>query len=124
MKHHKAGTLGEQCAGEEKKAVVEKAEDPVEDDSTNPWNYNLLPPTPLVTKEDNLAEDEKNSPKVETDKKNDIPIKTEPLDGDSEVKIKEEPLDGDIPFIKREPYADGIYKAAPIVLDSDSDEFE
>jgi len=151
MKHHKAGTLGEQCAGEEKKAVVEKAEDPVEDDSTNPWNYNLLPPTPLVvkqeevkseevkpedgvkegdevnvdkTKDDNLAEDEKNSPKVETDKKNDIPIKTEPLDGDSEVKIKEEPLDGDIPFIKREPYADGIYKAAPIVLDSDSDEFE
>lgn len=152
MKHHKAGTLGEQCAGEEKNAVVEKPEEPVEDASTNPWNYNLIPATPVevkqevkseeakpqdglkegdemnvdktVAKDENLADDEKNHPKVETDKKYDIKIKTEPLDADSEVKIKEEPLDGDVPFIKREPYSDGIYKAAPIVLDSDSDEFE
>lgn len=150
MKHHKAGTLGEQCAGEEKKAVIEKPEEPVQDDS-NPWNYNIIPATPVVVKEDvkseevncvegvkeggevnvdkTIAKDDnlgdlKNPPKEETEEKNDIKIKTEPLEADSEVKIKEEPVDGDIPFLKREPYADGIYKAAPIVLDSDSDEFE
>merc|ERR1712096_514849 len=53
-----------------------------------------------------------------------VEVKEEPLDIDGDVKIKQEPIDGEILSTKKEPYADGIYKAAPIVLDSDSDEFE
>jgi len=168
MKHHKSGTLGEQCAGEEKKNVVEKPQEPIED-ASNPWNYNIIPPVAVKQEEEKVEENErqevkdtetvkennseeigelqdiiktesigeKDATKIDTDsdidvKKNDITgtidpgvqIKQEPLDAD--VQIKEEPLDGEFPsgFTRRQAYEDGIYKAAPIVLDSDSDEFE
>jgi len=143
MKHHKSGTLGEQCAGEEKKVVVEKAVEPTED-VANPWGYNLLPPVP-IKKEETQVKSEEEKPEVPSNDgvegtevvkdpgkeggKKDVDfdlvkVKSEPLDVDGDITIKQEPIDGDIPPIKREPYADGIYKAAPIVLDSDSDEFE
>jgi len=154
MRHHKAGTLGEQCAGEEKK-VVEKPADPTED-VPNPWGYNLAPPPIPVKLETEVKTEEvkeekpengaeKSEQKTESgdrpDEINDkealrtevddekkvsdlVKVKEEPLDLEGDVKIKQEPIDGEIPSTKREPYADGIYKAAPIVLDSDSDEFE
>jgi len=167
MKHHKSGTLGEQCAGEEKTNVVEKPQESVED-ASNPWNYNIIPPVAVTQEEvifenknqeikdtetvkENKSEEvgevqdiiktdsigEKDVTMIVTDsdidlKKNGITdtsdpgvqIKEEPLDAD--VQIKEEPLDGEFPsvFTRRQAYEDGIYKAAPIVLDSDSDEFE
>jgi len=167
MRHHKAGTLGEQCAGEEKKNIIETPDVP-SDDANNPWSYNNIT-TPAVkespvkvkqekvedlkSEEDTTEADEKskskeskideNAEKVDGSDNDDIKandaikkeansaalasdveIKKEPLDG-GEVKIKEEILDGDLPVkTRKEAYADGIYKAAPIVIDSDSDEFE
>eukprot|EP00092_Neocalanus_flemingeri_P027088 GFUD01029374.1.p1 GENE.GFUD01029374.1~~GFUD01029374.1.p1 ORF type:complete len:378 (-),score=111.66 GFUD01029374.1:57-1190(-) len=181
MKHHKAGTLGEQCAGEEKKAVDEKVVEPVGDDT---WGYNLgYTPVPVkqetvvkteevetngekpenetekmdekseagdeneTEKTDEKSETEDNKKEVlktEVEEKKDssdldnvkeekkdssdldnVKVKEEPLDLDGEAKIKEEPMDGDeVLTINRQLYSDGIYKAAPIVLDSDSDEYE
>jgi len=170
MRLHKAGTLGDQCAGEEKKNIVDTPDVP-DDDTNNPWSYNNITPEvkespvkvkqekveDLKSEEDTSEADEKckseeskidvndenaseasgiekddikandvtkKEPKSEDDVSSDVEIKKEPLD-EGEVKIKEEPLDGDLPVKTRKlAYADGIYKAAPIVLDSDSDEFE
>jgi len=170
IKHHKEGTLGELCAGEEKKNVIETPKDAPVDDSNNPWSYNNITKEPenSVKQEDvkpekvkdepissvdnesnvdNTSEkvkptvgsedvtksgDDKESNKTEEAVKkepetaespsNNEEIKKEPLD--SGVTVKEESVDGSIPKIRKEAYADGIYKAAPRALDSDSDEFE
>ena len=169
IKHHKEGTLGEQCAGEEKKNVIETPKDDPVDDTNNPWSYNNItkdPEEPVKQEEikqeevkENLdssvdskadvesvadkdkaaegedatkSEDDKESNKIEdtikkeseTDKSdgNKGEIKKEPLD--AEVKVKEEPVDEGGPKKRKEAYADGIYRAAPGALDSDSDEFE
>jgi len=170
VRHHKQGTLGEQCAGEEKKNVFKAPEEEPVDDGNNPWSYNNKPKEPEVPvkqEEDNSSsetgkqeqesdsdnkskenvvktqveqkseETAKNESKLKVDDKTengikeeigtedsaaDVKIKKEPLA--PEVKVKEKPLDGGLPKIRKEAYADGIYKAAPVVLDSDSDEFE
>jgi len=170
IKHHKEGTLGEQCAGEERKDVIETPKDDPVDDSHNPWSYNNITkeseepvkqeevkteevkeePKSSVNNESNVENtldngepavenkdvtksgDDKEQNKTEevvkkepeTDESADSnkEIKKEPVD--SEVTVKEEPVDGSVPKIRKEAYADGIYKAAPRALDSDSDEFE
>merc|ERR1711972_206075 len=56
---------------------------------------------------------------------NEVTVKEEPVDeGGDSVIVKTEPIDYDNLTIKKELYADGIYKAAPVVIDSESDEFE
>jgi len=169
IKHHKEGTLGEQCAGEEKKNVTETPKDDPVDDANNPWSYNNItkePEEPVkqedvkeeVKEEQNSSVDDlsnvenasdkdksavsdedvaksgddkesikteeavKKEPEIDQTAGSNEEIKKEPLD--PEVKVKEEPADGSIPKIRKEAYADGIYRAAPRALDSDSDEFE
>jgi len=129
IKHHKAGTLGEGCSGEEKKPIIE-VQEPV-DDATNPWSYNLslpeIPSQPAKIESDgdclkenilsnNSADNKDISLNVDEEKKLDTVTDTEneasnnkeeikdekEIEGQT-VKIKEEPKDIDDIKIKEEP---------------------
>ena len=105
----------------------------IKSESDNPWSYNL---DPVKTEESNNNIDVKSVKKEDETECNDVKksssniteikgecgdvvkVKPEPLDN-----IKSEPQDGDGSSIRRDPYADGVYRPAEVIVDSD-DEYE
>lgn len=119
-----------QCKGEIRDKVKSEAEEDIKSESDNPWSYNLDSVKPEEISNNNdvkNVKDEDGSDSV----KSPSPLDTSKVKEEKEIKVKQEPLDnvkseaqddGGIPG-RRDPYADGVYRPALVIVDSD-DEYE
>lgn len=120
-----------QCKGEIRDNVKSEEEADIKPESENPWSYNLDPAKKEEGNNNNDVKNVKNedetgfkSPSVnestikEEKEEAEVKVKPEPLDN-----VKSEPQEVDGISGRKDPYADGVYRPALVIVDSD-DEYE